>query len=409
MGKKSKSPASPPPQPYLGPGRNATETHLRNKGYDQNLDDQAAINRFLARHFGGALPGIDAAPAPGTVARMEWDKQQTAKQEQERQRAAEELQRKLVALGPEVGYYGEQGSGQMLDYLKRNPQHISTYNARRASLEPGWTGRDIDNYQSDAIAARDRAIQNAQRRVQSRGLNYEEFAGDIGTELDRIYRGISYGARNADNYFDPNLTDSVLSNVESRRRSQYQSDVGNYFKPNYSFERFVDTSDDETIEKILDEQYGQAESGLKAHRDRGQLLDSGYDAALQEIGKQRQVASSRLQELGGRVLTRNRAALDDISSRAQQGASSYRLGQSFDPSTFRTQAESKTGELRGRLESDIRSELGGENLFDVTSVLQRGFQQQGAQNTGRSGILDLLAQRDEQRKQQRGVGSEGAF
>lgn len=408
MGIASKAPKAPPPQPYLGPGRNATESNLRDKGYDANLDDSAAINAFLAQHYGGQQPSIDAAPAKGTVAYQNWEKQQAAKKQAEAEAAAQAQQAALKALDKKFGYTGPTGSGERQDYFNRNPHLIAAYEKERKKITPDFSGDKFRNYSSAAKSSLNSAKSGAQSYVSNLGLNYNEFAPDIESELDRIYKSIPYGASGSD-YFDPNLPASVLNRVEGQRKTKYLTDVENMFTPDYTTNAFADTSDDDIINRILDEQFGTAQSQLQSQRDRGQLLSSGYDSALSDLGKQRQVGSSKLQEVGGRVLTRNRGAIDEVIGKAKQGAAGYRLGQTFDPTVYKTQAETKRNELSGRLENDVRSELGGENLFDITSVLQRGYQSQGAQNTGRASILDALTQREEQRKQQRGVGSEGAF
>lgn len=437
MGMKAKSPPQPAPQPYMGPGRNATEVNVRNHGYDGNLDDTAAINAFLSANYGGNQPGINDAPAKGTTAYSQWEIDQKKKQQAQAQQlnalpassrakvqaaidsgqdfdtamsAETQRQTQITGLAKDVGYYGDVGNGAIEDYLARNPDKFSTYQTSRQAIDPEYAF-DPNTYSSGAKNARSAAETNAMKRVTDQGLNYGEFEPDIDSELDRIYKGISYGAdeNTASSAFDPNIADSVLGRIQTDRQSKYGNEVSNLFGQNYSTNAFADTADDNIISKILDEQYGASRDQVERSKSRGTLNPTGYDSALQELARQRSAGQSTLTGIGNNVLNTNRGSLDDIFGKAKQGASSYRLGTSFDPNSYYSEAENKRNELTGSLENDLRSNLGGQNLFDLSSVLTKAGSAQGAQNTGQSGVLDILAQRNKEKEQQRGVGTQGTF
>lgn len=451
MGKKSKAPPAPPPpppQPYMGPGRNQREVLLRDHGYESDLDNAGAVDQFLAVNYGGRLPGPNDPPARGTAAYYAYEQKNAAalsaakksqaalpasQQSQvnadlQRQRAeATQRQQQLDeakaiqdaierenlrqtnirGVAGEVGYSGDPGNDRaLMDYIIRNSME-GTYEQKRGAYDPGY---QFDrNQKSPVLEARNSAESTARKRVTDRGLNYGEFEGDIDTELDRVYKGVPYGATNPDSYFDPNTTDSVLSRIEGDRRTGYVTQANQMLPEDYGTRAFADTADDDIIGRILDEQYGQARTLVDRSRDRGTLTSSGYDSALKALSQQRSAGSSKLQGVGGNVLTGYRGQLSDIVGEGRTAASGYRLGQSYDPNAYTSRLDAKKTDLTGRLESDIRSNLGGEQLFDPQGVLNTGFSAQGAQNTGRAGILDVLAQREKERGSKRGVGNEGSF
>lgn len=303
------------------------------------------------------------------------------------------------------------GQGETRDALARNPNLIDAYEAERRKYQPDF---EYDNVAPTSVPAKEalaRAQQAAQGYVSGRGLDYGEFAGDINSELDRIYKSIPYGPSvNADAYFDAEgLTGNVLSRTEANRRSQYTNQFDNMFGPTYADTAFADTFDDDILNSILEEQYGVARDRIDNQKKRGALIDTGYNAAIGDLDRQRTEASSRLQSTGGDVLAGYRGQLTDLISQGRKAASGYTLGQTFDPNTYKTQIESKKADLSGRLEGDVRSAVGPDSLFDPQRALGSGYTGQGAQNTDRQGILDVLSQRETQRRQKRGVGSQGVF
>jgi len=297
--------------------------------------------------------------------------------------------------------------GQGDEFLLRNQEKINPYETQRRQFDPDYS---FDrSRQSTALGARNTAEDSSRRRITDRGLQYSEFEPYIDEELDRVYKGVPYGANNASSFFDPNLTDSTLSRVQSDRRTKYTTEANNMLPENFGNTAFGDTADDDVISRILDEQFGSARGVVDRARDRGTLVSSGYDSAIKALGNQRTVGASKLQNVGGNVLTGYRGQLSDIVGEGRRGASNYRLGESFDAGSFKNRLDTKQGELGGRLEGDVRSSFGDEQLFDTSKAMNAGFTEQGAQNTDQSGILGVLANRQKERSAKRGVGNEGSF
>lgn len=301
------------------------------------------------------------------------------------------------------------GQGEGNDALARStPQIQQEYERIRRLSQPDY--RYVENFTVPARDALNSAKSQAQQYVSGRGLNYGEFQNDIEQELQRIYQSIPYGLSvNASSYFDPNTASNVLSNVENTRRSNYTRDYSNLLPDTAGNDAFADTFDDDIINTILGEQYGKASGVLEGQKKRGVLNDAGYSSALSDLGKQKTEASSKLQSAGGNILTGYRGQLTDIIASGKKAASGYTLGSTFDANKYKTDFDAKKTDLSGRLEGDLRSSVGPDTLFDTQRSMASGGTGQGAQNTERQGILDLLAEREGQRRQRRGVGSQGVF
>jgi hypothetical protein len=288
-----------------------------------------------------------------------------------------------------------------------NTAGVDQYIAKRQAAQPTYTFDK--NRQSDAVKALTEQKARARTAVTAKGLNYDEFAPDIEQTLTDIYKQIPYGATNTSNYFDPNTVDSTLGKVQDTRRTKYTTDFSNLLPDNYADTQFGDTSDDDIINSILGEQYGSAVNRIDANKKRGVLNTAGYSSAISDLDKQKVEAGSKLQTVGGNILNTDRGQLNDIISKGKTAAGSYTLGEKFDPTSYKTQADAKAADLKSRLEGDIRSQAAPESLFDTSRSLATGGTAQGAQNNTRQGVLDILASKQAEQRQKRGVGSQGVF
>lgn len=278
----------------------------------------------------------------------------------------------------------------------------------RARQEQEKADREA-RYQVALNAARTGARSSAEGILSSRGLATNEFMPLIDTEINRIASTIPSGAEAPGSYFADNLADIVLGREEGARRTNYTNTLNSTFTPNYAHNAFADTADDPILESIFGSQYGEAQQAVERARARGTLNDQGYSAATRRLSETSPGARSTLQTLGGTVLSRNRDALTGIANEGRSAANSYTLGSQFDPTTYTSRAESTRNDLNNRLEGDVRSAVGGTQLFNIGDIIGFGGREQGAQNNPSNAIAEVLAQRENRRTAQRGLGSTGAF
>ncbi len=304
------------------------------------------------------------------------------------------------------GYNGEVGQGQAQDILARNPEMVDKYVAERRKYQP-----DYQYNPATVVPAKDAlnaATSTAQDYVTNRGLDYNEFAGDIDKALQQAYKSVPYGLdTNASSYFDPNLAANVLDEVQTGRRTKYQNDLTNLLPENFLDSLVPSTMDDSILGNILNEQYNPAVDRLKASRARGLLNDTGYNAAVGNLDTSKTAANARLQDLGGSVLEGLRTDLGGVRTSGLDAARNYTLGQTYDPNTYKSQIDTKLGEGTTGLEGKIRSVLGGEELFNIPSTVSKGQVAQGVSNN--RGLLDALSDREKTKTNGRGLGTQGSF
>jgi hypothetical protein len=158
----------------------------------------------------------------------------------------------------------------------------------------------------------------------------------------------------------------------------------------------------------MEEQRTPALGQIEAARARGQLNPTGFETAMAALTGQGQAAQSQLRSIGSNVLGQYRSRLGELPQQAFGALEQTGLGQQFDPGQFTGRLQSTVDQLRGQKEGDIRSALGGTSLFSVPQLIGKAGQAQGQVNQP-SGILSALEQREKERQQQRGVGSQGVF
>lgn len=265
-------------------------------------------------------------------------------------------------------------------------------------------------WETDLGRSRMSTMASIEDLFRERGLDPTEYGGRIGSALDRAQAGIAFGAQPV---FSGDIGDTLLEQLRNEQIKQYQRGINEFAPEGFAQNAFASTADDAIIDAILGEQFGEASDAVLRARDRGTLNDAGFDYAMANLEQQRKAALSRLQDTGGGILEGYRGQLGDLADTARAGAGSWDFGDTFDPNTYRTQLETRQGELSGRLEGDIRNAIGGEQFFNVADLLQKGGVGQGAQNTGLGGqsgsLLGAITDRKKQEEQQRGLGTAGSF
>ena len=243
-----------------------------------------------------------------------------------------------------------------------------------------------------------------------KGLDVSEYDDRIRAELDRAQAGIGYGSQPQ---FGSDIGTNLLDNLRNEQIRGFQKGINEFAPEGFEQSAFASTADDAILQAILGEQFGTASDSILRARDRGTLNDQGFEYAMTNLDQQRKAAEARLQDTGGGILEGYRGELGGIVDNARTGAGGWDFGDTFDPNTYRTQLETRQGELGGRLEGDIRNAIGGEQFFNTSDLIQKGGVGQGAQNTGMGGqsgsLLGAISKRKEDEGQERGLGTAGSF
>lgn len=271
---------------------------------------------------------------------------------------------------------------------------------------------DLGIFNTELGQSFDTALQTGTSFFEREGLDLDRFLPLLMERLNTTRQGVPELSSNPSSFFDPMLTSRDIMGDELRRdRRGFNLDIDAFAGDNFASNRIPGTMDDAVIAQILSEQFSDASAGLTRARDRGSLTDFGFTSGLTNLEKQNTAAGARLQDLGGGILETNRGALRDIAGQARSRADAFQFGDSFNPTSFEDRINTTFGEQQGRLEGDIRGALGGESLFNLGDVLARASTAQGAQNNiaQSPALLAAIAQRDEESRKSRGIGTQGAF
>lgn len=229
----------------------------------------------------------------------------------------------------------------------------------------------------------------------------------VGGALQARYDQADPNAELPDDYF-ANIADNTLLREEGNRRAGFQNAVSKFASPGFENSRITDTMDDPYISDIASKQFDAARGKADVLKARGAVTDEGYNAALQSLTGQQPGVNSRLQDLGQSFLKSGRGRLSDIGSSANAAAGNYKLGDTFDPETFRTQIESAFGDFNSHLNENIMG-AAPKDLFDTTDLLNIAGMRQGARNSNTVGGELNTDFEAENKKKKQDAGSTGVF
>lgn len=223
------------------------------------------------------------------------------------------------------------------------------------------------------------AIQSALDYFGAQGLNSGDYADEIGARAAQIRSTIPNLDANPGSYYN-NLGQMVYEAEQDALRSRMLREIDAFAPANFQTKRIADTADDAIIDSILEERYNTAENYVRNLLDRGVVTQSGYDAAIKDLARQRPGAKSQLSEFGLGELERGRSKLSSIVNDARSEASNLRLGQMFDPYGYSEQVNRAGEEFFTGLGERLRG-AAPEDIFTTTGLAGIAGAAQGAQNT----------------------------
>jgi hypothetical protein len=261
--------------------------------------------------------------------------------------------------------------------------------------------------------------------MQQRGLgaNTKDISGNainwddvFNQELAHRQAGIPVGAttgtdqsafdNTANQYLLSNFGAGALDDYQTRQRALGRANVGGQGLENEFNTRFGQDDVQGYLNDVYNTQFGQAKKIIDNVNARGEFNPFGYNAALQDLGRQGTAGRSTLNDLAGSYLTTAKGTLSDALSGIYDKIGSYTLGSGYNPTSDISDLRSKENTLAGGLQGQI---LGSApNIFDTSSTMQRASSQQGATSGG--SLTDTLAQRSlNTGNRSRGLRSTGAF
>jgi hypothetical protein len=239
---------------------------------------------------------------------------------------------------------------------------------------------------------------------------------DIKPALNTQLNTIQDLAPNPASAFSPTMGTDILNNLTSGARTAATSKLNSQFDPNYANSLIPDSTLDPAVSSIVSSQFDPLSSQLVNAQKRGTLTDTGYNAALSALNQKRTAATSQVSDLGRTILGTDRSGINDLITGAKNTAAGLSLGQTFDPSSYDTQAKGRAASDLANFGGALTNAVGGTQYASLSDLLNTGGSVQGANNpsainpTGTLGATSPFAQDPNVlANQKRGLGNQGAF
>lgn len=264
------------------------------------------------------------------------------------------------------------------------------------------------------LNTRDTAVKNERAQLEQSyrdaGVDPANYKAEIDNAINQGSAKIVDDDPNVASVFSPTLGADIVNTSTSNYRTGKQTAYDQIFTPNYSETNLADTLASPYVANTISGQFDPLASQLTAAHLRGTLSDPGYEAANTLLGTKKTAGTAAVQSLGSGILKTDRGYLDDYIGTGRDTASSLKLGQAFDPNTYKTGAEGKIKGYTDTLGGDILNAVGGTKYADINELMNAGGAAQGSVNTGVGAGKDTpLGASIIEDDKKRGLGSTGAF
>ena len=305
--------------------------------------------------------------------------------------------------------YNAQAQAQM-NILREQQRLADQARVDQDARESAQRERDTQTFNTNLTGAMEGARGRAIQDITGKGLDANMFSNEIEQMLNSIRGQVPQLDTNPGSYFaNQNIADLVLNNATTNQRTQYGNQVNNLFGNDYANQRVSSSADDDIISRILGEQYDPALQQVQRAFERGTINDQGFQTAMNSLNNQKQTASANLQTTGGGLLQAIRDSLTGVGNEARNAASNFQLGTTFDPNSYTGRADTLYNEGIGGLEGNLRNAIGGQQFFDIGSILNQGRTAQGTANNSNRALFDAFAADEQDKNKQRGLGTQGVF
>ena len=270
---------------------------------------------------------------------------------------------------------------------------------------------------ADAKAAQDKADLAALRQssaaagttaargyFQQQGLDPSQYGSDIDTQIAGILGGISPTDPNPGAAFQdvgPRIYNQLTTTAQSRAGSQ----LDKLFPQNFEMSRVNQQTVDPYLQGIDATQRGSADAIIQNMLARGVITPAGQSAAEAELDRQNPGVMAKLNEIGTGTVAGEQQSLRDIANQGRTAAQTLKLGDTFDPNTYGSQADKQFSDFMTNLGTTLQGKIGSANLFNTSGLAAIAGAGQGAQNlpfdpTAQQGVVDPNAQANQNKQQQ---------
>jgi len=242
-------------------------------------------------------------------------------------------------------------------------------------------------------SGRDNAIGKARSGIEQSFRDYglsdfSPYSKDIEDRLAKTIAGIPTGTTDFDSYFNNlNLGPGLISELEGPYRNKARAAFDKDIQTDY----FNDTADDPYIASMLSADRVSADEVINNMLSRGQIIDTGAEAARKDLDRQAGLGSTRLNEIGANLLNTEEGVLGTERSKRRSGYDTLKLGQSYDVAGDDAALDKMASDFLGTLSTGLRTGVGGTPLFSTSGLGAIAGTAQGGQNTAFGGTTKPAA------------------
>ena len=237
----------------------------------------------------------------------------------------------------------------------------------------------VTDLRQPTITARSGATGTVDDYFTQHGVDPTQYAGSIESQLNNILTGISPSDENPGSSFT-GAGQSIWDALTTAGQTKAMNTVNQNFAPNFESTKVPFTLDDPYIAGIAGDQYNDADKIIQNMLARGVLTSGGAASAEADLANQKPGVTAKLTDIGSGLISKEQSDLSGIGNKARQAAGNIQLGQTFDPSTYSTQADQSFNDFIGSLGDQIRAQVPGK-LFNTAGLAAIGGAGQGAGNT----------------------------
>jgi hypothetical protein len=233
---------------------------------------------------------------------------------------------------------------------------------------------------------------SAKNYFTQQGLDPTDATYGIDSQIAAILAGISPTDPNPGAAF-ANAGQQIFQADTTAGQTKAGRQLDQLFPGNFETSRVNMGTLDPFLTGIDTEQRNTADAIIQNMLARGVITPAGQTAAESELTRQDPGVMAKLKEIGTGTVATEQQALRDIANKGRTNAQTLKLGTSFDPQTYGTEADQNFTDFINNLGTTLRGKVGSANLFNTTGLAAIAGAGQGAQNlaydpAAQAGIID---------------------
>lgn len=232
-------------------------------------------------------------------------------------------------------------------------------------------------------AARETAVplarQQAMKYFTDRGLNADDYSGDIDARIQELL-GTVDAKDTAPGQYLQNIGQYIGDTKRNAMRERATGDVNRTFGQTTARDRINDTFDDPYINEADAAQRGTADEYIQRLLKRGVITATGAGGAENYLSGQGARVRTQLNDIGQGILSSGRDKLNSIIGGAKANAGALDLGQTFDVNRYGSDLDQAYNDFSSKFGDTFKGSV-PEGLYDTSGVTTAAGLASGAQNT----------------------------